>query len=62
MSVFTKESVSDLLFSKIDAIVIVDAEKDSYNTVKKWAAATGHFRFYHRNGARTGYACEFVEI
>ena len=35
MSVFTKESVSDLLFSKIDAIVIVDAEKDSYNTVKK---------------------------
>lgn len=35
MSVFTKESVSDLLFSKVDAIVIVDAEKDSYNTVKK---------------------------
>ncbi len=35
MSVYTKESVSDLLFSKIDAIIIVDAEKDSFNTVKK---------------------------
>ena len=35
MSVYTKESVSDLLFSKIDAIIIVDAEKDSYHTVKK---------------------------
>ncbi len=35
MSVYTKEKVSDLLFSKIDAIIIVDAEKDTYNTVKK---------------------------
>lgn len=35
MSIYTKESVSDLLFSKIDAIIIVDAEKDSYNTIKK---------------------------
>ena len=35
MSIYTKESVSDLLFSKIDAIIIVDAEKDSFNTVKK---------------------------
>lgn len=35
MSVYSKESVSDLLFSKIDAIIIVDAEKDSYNTIKK---------------------------
>lgn len=35
MSVYTKENVSDLLFSKIDAIIIVDAEKDSYHTVKK---------------------------
>ena len=35
MGVYTRESVSDLLFSKVDAIIIVDAEKDSYNTVKK---------------------------
>ena len=35
MSVYSKESVSDLLFSKIDAIIIVDAETDSYNTIKK---------------------------
>lgn len=35
MSIYTKENVSDLLFSKIDAIIIVDAEKDSYNTIKK---------------------------
>ena len=35
MSIYTKESVSDLLFSKIDAIIIVDAEKDSYHTIKK---------------------------
>ena len=35
MSVYSKESVSDLLFDKVDAIVIVDAEKDSYHTVKK---------------------------
>ena len=35
MSVYSKESGSDLLFDKVDAIVIVDAEKDSYQTVKK---------------------------
>ncbi|WP_022933448.1 GGDEF domain-containing protein [Treponema bryantii] len=35
MSIYTKENVSDLLFSIIDAIIIVDAEKDSYNTIKK---------------------------
>ena len=35
MSVYTKESVSDLMFNQVDAIVIVDAEKDSYHTVKK---------------------------
>lgn len=35
MSVYTKESVSDLLFDKVDAIVIVDAENDSYHTIKK---------------------------
>lgn len=35
MSVYTKEKVSDLLVEKVDAIVIADAEKDSYSTVKK---------------------------
>ena len=35
MSVYTKEKVSDLLFEKVDAIIIADAEKDSYSTVKK---------------------------
>ena len=35
MSVYTKESISDLLFQKIDSIIIVDAEKDTYQTVKK---------------------------
>ena len=35
MSVYTKESISDILFQKIDSIIIVDAEKDTYQTVKK---------------------------
>ena len=35
MSVYTKEKVSDLLFEKVDAIIIADAENDSYSTVKK---------------------------
>ena len=35
MSVYTKEMISDLLFQKIDSIIIVDAEKDTYQTVKK---------------------------
>lgn len=35
MSVYTKESISDLIFDKIDSIIIVDAKKDSYHTIKK---------------------------
>jgi hypothetical protein len=35
MNIYSKESVSDLLFQKIDSIIIVDAEKDTYRTVKK---------------------------
>ena len=35
MSVYTKENISDLLFDKIDSIIIVDAERDSYNVIKK---------------------------
>ncbi len=35
MGDYTKESVSDLLFQKIDAIIIVDTQKDTYKTVKK---------------------------
>ena len=35
MSVYTKESITDLLFEKVDAIIVVDAEKDSYVSVKK---------------------------
>ena len=35
MSFYTKEKVSDLLFEKVDAIIIADAENDSYSTVKK---------------------------
>ncbi len=35
MSVYTKESISDLLFAKVDSIIIVDAEQDSYNVIKK---------------------------
>jgi diguanylate cyclase (GGDEF)-like protein len=35
MGDYTKESVSDLLFQKIDAIIIVDVQKDCYKTIKK---------------------------
>ena len=35
MNGYTKEYVSDLLFNKIDAILIVDAKNDSYRTIKK---------------------------
>lgn len=35
MDVFTKETVSDLLFSKVDSIIIVDSSNDSYHTIKK---------------------------
>ena len=35
MNVYTKENISDLLFDKIDSIIIVDAEQDSYNVIKK---------------------------
>ena len=40
MSDYNKESVSNLLFEKVDAIIIVDAHKDSYHTIKK----TGIFK------------------
>ena len=35
MSDYTKETVSNLFYEKVDAIIIVDAQKDSYHTVKK---------------------------
>ena len=35
MSVYSKVNVSDLLFDKIDSIIVVDAKKDTYHTVKK---------------------------
>ena len=35
MSVFTKETVSDLIFDKIDSIIVVDAKKNVYHTIKK---------------------------
>ena len=35
MSVYTKESISDLLFEKVDSVIIVDAKKDTYHTIKK---------------------------
>ena len=35
MSVYNKESISNLLFEKVDAIVIVDSEKNTYQTIKK---------------------------
>ena len=35
MSVYTKETISDLLFEKIDSIIIVDAKEDTYHTIKK---------------------------
>ena len=34
MSVYTKESISDLLFQKVDSIIIVDTENDTYQTIK----------------------------
>ena len=39
MSVYSAECVSDLLYKKVDSIIIVDAEKGSYETIKK----TGFF-------------------
>ena len=35
MSDYTKETVSNLLFEKIDAIIIVDVNEDKYRTIKK---------------------------
>lgn len=35
MSDYSKESVSNLFYELVDAIVIVDAQKDSYHTIKK---------------------------
>ena len=35
MSVYTKENVSELLFEKVDSIVIVDAVSNTYQAVKK---------------------------
>ena len=35
MSDYTKESVSNLLFEKVDAILIVDAQQNSYHSIKK---------------------------
>ena len=35
MSAYTKESISDLLFLKIDSIIIVDAENNTYRAIKK---------------------------
>ena len=35
MNTYTKESVSELLFQKVDAILIVDAKENCYHTVKK---------------------------
>ena len=35
MSVYSKEVISDLIFDKIDSIIIVDAKKNSYHTIKK---------------------------
>ncbi|MBO7640032.1 MAG: GGDEF domain-containing protein [Treponema sp.] len=35
MSAYTKEYVSDLFYEKVDAIIIVNAQEDSYHTVKK---------------------------
>ena len=35
MSDYSKESVSNLFYELADAIIIVDAQKDSYHTIKK---------------------------
>jgi len=47
MSNYTKEIVADLLYNEIDAIIIVDAQKDSYETIKKKGLFTG---FLDENG------------
>ncbi len=35
MNDYTKENISDLLFEKIDSLIIVDAKNDIYHTIKK---------------------------
>ena len=35
MSVYSKESISDLLFEKVDSILLIDAKADTYHTIKK---------------------------
>ena len=35
MSAYSKEAISDLIFDKIDSIIIVDAKHNSYHTIKK---------------------------
>ena len=35
MNSYTKETISDLLFSKIDSIIVVNARDNSYQTIKK---------------------------
>ena len=35
MNDYTKENISDLIFEKIDSVIIVDAKKDTYHTIKK---------------------------
>ena len=35
MTEYTKEYVSDLFYETVDAIIIVDAQNDSYHTVKQ---------------------------
>ena len=35
MSVYDKQSISDLLFEKVDSIIIVDAKNDTYQAIKK---------------------------
>ena len=43
--IYSRVSISDLLFDKIDSIIVVDAKKDSYHTVKK----TGLFEDFLEN-------------
>ncbi len=35
MTTYTKETISDLIFDKIDSVLIVDAKNNSYHTIKK---------------------------
>ena len=35
MNAYSRESISDLIFDKIDSIIVVDAKNDSYHTIKK---------------------------